>query len=85
MITREPTRRAPGICLPRATGGRSLRRCPPRSACWCLAYLALFLLLLGAYLAWTTLWALGYLPALGLVGIVEMLMPGSHMVSVDYR
>ena len=31
------------------------------------------------------LWALGYLPALGIVGVVEMLLPGSHMVSVDYR
>ena len=29
--------------------------------------------------------SLGYLPALGVVGVVEMLLPGSHMVSVDYR
>ena len=29
--------------------------------------------------------SLGYLPALGPVGLVEMLLPGSHMVSVDYR
>ena len=45
----------------------------------------LFAVLLAAYFAWTTLWALGYLPALGIVGVVEMLLPGSHMVSVDYR
>jgi hypothetical protein len=57
----------------------------PRSACRCCAYFALFAVLLAAYFAWTTLWALGYLPALGIVGVVEMLLPGSHMVSVDYR
>lgn len=57
----------------------------PRSACWCAATLALFLLLLAGYFAWTALWSLGYLPALGIVGIVEMVLPGSHMVAVDYR
>ena len=57
----------------------------PRSASWCLATLTLFVLLLAAYFAWSALWSLGYLPALGVVGVVEMLLPGSHMVSVDYR
>lgn len=50
-----------------------------------MATVTLFVLLLAAYFAWSALWSLGYLPALGVVGVVEMLLPGSHMVSVDYR
>jgi len=42
-------------------------------------------LTLTLILTLTFIRSLGYLPALGVVGVVEMLLPGSHMVSVDYR